>query len=262
VSTYRELPPPAVLADWVCCAWVSSRSGGARILPDGCVDLVWTGRRLIVAGPATESHKATEAPGATKVGVRFRVGAAGAALGMPASELRDENPHAAEVLPAPVVQRIASSGSDPERMLMALTGAVSARLRDAEPADPLVRAAARALVAPDARVRTVAERLGLSERQLRRRFEDAVGYGPKVLARVLRLQRLLQLATSAGGAGAGGAGDGGLSRLAFDAGYADQAHLTRECAALTGVTPGALLAERRAPAGDAELRALALASAA
>jgi AraC-like DNA-binding protein len=257
VSTYRELPPPAVLADWVCCAWVSSRSGGARILPDGCVDLVWTGRRLIVAGPATESHMATEAPGATKVGVRFRVGAAGAALGMPASELRDENPHAAEVLPAPVVQRIASSGSDPERMLMALTGAVSARLRDAEPADPLVRAAARALVAPDARVRTVAERLGLSERQLRRRFEDAVGYGPKVLARVLRLQRFLQLVTRDGEPG-----DGGLSRLAFDAGYADQAHLTRECAALTGVTPGALLAERRAPAGDAELRALALASAA
>ena len=257
MSTYRELPPPAVLADWVCCAWVSSRSGGARILPDGCVDLVWTGRRLIVAGPATESHMATEAPGATKVGVRFRVGAAGAALGMPASELRDENPHAAEVLPAPVVQRIASYGSDPERMLMALTGAVSARLRDAEPADPLVRAAARALVAPDARVRTVAERLGLSERQLRRRFEDAVGYGPKVLARVLRLQRFLQLVTRDGEPG-----DGGLSRLAFDAGYADQAHLTRECAALTGVTPGALLAERRAPAGDAELRALALASAA
>ena len=257
MSTYRELPPPAVLADWVCCAWVSSRSGGARILPDGCVDLVWTGRRLIVAGPATESHMATEAPGATKVGVRFRVGAAGAALGMPASELRDENPHAAELLPAPVVQRIASYGSDPERMLMALTGAVSARLRDAEPADPLVRAAARALVAPDARVRTVAEGLGVSERQLRRRFEDAVGYGPKVLARVLRLQRFLQLA-----AREAGAGDGGLSRLAFDAGYADQAHLTRECTALTGVTPGALLAERRAPAGDAELRALSLASAA
>jgi AraC-like DNA-binding protein len=255
VSTYRELPPPAVLADWVCCAWVSSRSGGARILPDGCVDLVWTGRRLIVAGPATASHMATEAPGATKVGVRFRVGAAGAALGMPASELRDENPHAAEVLPAAVVQRIAEYGSDPERMLMALTAAVSARLRDAEPADPLVRAAARALVAPDARVREVAEGLGLSERQLRRRFEDAVGYGPKTLARVLRLQRFLQLARS----GEAHALDGGLSRLAFEAGYSDQAHLTRECAALTGVTPGALVAERRAPAGDAELRALALA---
>ena len=258
MSTYRELPPPAVLADWVCCAWVSSRSGGARILPDGCADLVWTGRRLIVAGPATASHVATEAPGATKVGVRFRVGAAGAALGLPAAELRDENPVASEVIGQAAGDRVEAVSDSAERMLMELTGVVSERLRDAPTADPLVRAAARSLAAPDARVRAVAERLGLSERQLRRRFEDAVGYGPKVLARVLRLQRFLQLARR----GDPGSVDGGLSRLAFDAGYADQAHLSRDCAALTGVTPGVLLAERRAPAGDAELRALALAAAA
>ena len=36
--------------------------------------------------------------------------------------------------------------------------------------------------------------LGVSERQLRRRFADAVGYGPKTLARVLRFQRFLALA--------------------------------------------------------------------
>jgi AraC-like DNA-binding protein len=256
VSTYRELPPPAALADWVCCAWVSSRSGGARILPDGCADLVWTGRRLIVAGPATGSHVASEAPGATKVGVRFRVGAAGAALGLPAAELRDENPVAAEVIGTEPGERVEAVSDSAERMLMELTAVVSERLRDAPPADPLVRAAALSLAAPDARVREVAERLGLSERQLRRRFEDAVGYGPKVLARVLRLQRFVALARH------GGAGEAGLSRLAFDAGYADQAHLSRECAALTGVTPSMLLAERRAPAGDAELRALALAAAA
>jgi AraC-like DNA-binding protein len=35
----------------------------------------------------------------------------------------------------------------------------------------------------------------------------------------------------------------GLARLAADTGYADQAHLTRECVRLTGVTPRVFLAE-------------------
>ena len=248
MSTYRELPPPAALSDWVTCGWVSTRPGGARILPDGCADVVWTGRRLIVAGPATAASLSTDAPGVPKVGVRFRVGAAGAALGMPASELLDQNPAADEVLGDLAADRVESVGDDPERVLMELTAAVSSRLRDAPSADALVRAAARDLAVPGARVGDVAYRLGLSERQLRRRFEAAVGYGPKVLARVLRLQRFLTLAAAGT--------EPGLARLAFDAGYSDQAHLTRECAALTGATPSELLAERRGPAGDAELRAL------
>ena len=39
-----------------------------------------------------------------------------------------------------------------------------------------------------------AHELGVSERQLRRRFAEAVGYGPKTLARVLRFQRFLDAA--------------------------------------------------------------------
>ena len=66
----------------------------------------------------------------------------------------------------------------------------------------------------------------------RRRFLAAVGYGPKMLERVLRLRRFL-----AGGLG----GSDGLARAAVEAGYADQAHLSRECRALTGLTPGELL---------------------
>jgi transcriptional regulator GlxA family with amidase domain len=80
----------------------------------------------------------------------------------------------------------------------------------------------------------------VSERQLRRRFLDAVGYGPKTLARVLRFQHFLQL----------GSGPGDLARLAFAAGYADQAHLTRECRRLAGRTPAELLAAGTPPAGE------------
>ena len=84
--------------------------------------------------------------------------------------------------------------------------------------------------------------LGIGDRQLRRRFADAVGYGPKTLERVLRFQRFLGLAAREARPD--------LAWLALEAGYADQAHLTRECTRLAGLPPAALLAAGAGPAGD------------
>jgi AraC-like DNA-binding protein len=67
----------------------------------------------------------------------------------------------------------------------------------------------------------------VSERRLRRRFVQAVGYGPATYLRVSRFQRAVALAPRVEG----------LAALAAAAGYADQAHLSRDCRALTGLTP-------------------------
>jgi transcriptional regulator GlxA family with amidase domain len=79
----------------------------------------------------------------------------------------------------------------------------------------------------------LAAEVGLSERQLRRRFEAAVGYGPKRLGRVFRFQRLLDLihATHV---------QPRWSQLAVGAGYADQSHMINECLSLAGGPPTAL----------------------
>jgi AraC-like DNA-binding protein len=58
---------------------------------------------------------------------------------------------------------------------------------------------------------------------------------------VLRFRRFVSWADA-------GAPDDGLASAAARLGYADQAHLTRECARLAGLTPTALLAARRRPA--------------
>jgi AraC-like DNA-binding protein len=216
----------------VTCTWEQATTTGRRqrVVPDACVDLIWAGERLGIAGPDTTARVVALAPGSRLVGVRLRPGTAGAVLGMPASELRDVSPDAADVLgrdvAAALLDALAAS-SDPHALLVR-----AVQLRGAREPDPLVRAAVVALGRPRARVGAVADELGVSARQLHRRVSDAVGYRPKMLARVLRFRRLQALAPAP------------LVELALDAGYADQAHMTAEVTQLAGLSPVRFLKDR------------------
>jgi len=216
----------------VACTWEQVTTAGPehRVVPDACVDLIWSGEWLGFAGPDTTARMVRLAPGSRLVGVRLRPGAAGAILGLPASELRDASPDAADVLGRDVASALLEeleAGSDPHALLRR-----AMRLRGVAEPDPLVHAAVIALGRPRARVAEVACELGVSGRQLQRRVCDAVGYGPKMLARVLRFRRLQALAPAP------------LAELALDAGYADQAHMTAEVTRLAGISPVRFLKDR------------------
>jgi AraC-like DNA-binding protein len=86
----------------------------------------------------------------------------------------------------------------------------------------------------------LAGHLALSASQLRRRCLHAVGMSPKALQRTLRFQGFLALA-QAGATATSRRGADGMAGLAVDVGYADQAHLSRECLRLAGLTPRQLL---------------------
>src|SRR3954471_17363263 len=89
----RERLAPARRAPHVACLWMRDPEPAAhahRIVPDGCADVVWVqGRSLAVAGPQTEAVMAEIPAGAAALGIRFRIGAAGSALRVPACELLD-----------------------------------------------------------------------------------------------------------------------------------------------------------------------------
>lgn len=244
VSRYRELAPPPALAGSVVCSWVQVIGDGAthhaqRVLPDGCVDLIWTeSGPPIAVGPATCATLARLPPRAALLGVRFRPGFAPLALGAPASELLDR-----EVTLHDLWGRAAGALSDrvleqpsPAARLAVIEEQLRARLASARPPDALAAAAVTWLARhPSGRVERLARELGISARQLNRRFAAAVGYGPKIFQRVARLQRLLALGELPAGARVG------LTQLALAAGYADQAHMTREVRSLTGRTPAAMV---------------------
>ncbi|MEU1566435.1 helix-turn-helix transcriptional regulator, partial [Streptomyces mirabilis] len=96
--------------------------------------------------------------------------------------------------------------------------------------DPLLREVVTALDAGRS-IAATADRLGLSARQLHRRSLTAFGYGPKTLARVLRLQRALALARTGVP----------FAETAARSGFADQAHLARDVRELAGMPLGELL---------------------
>lgn len=210
--------------------WTRTDGGGRyRVLPDGCMDLLWHDGLLLVAGPDTAGYQAQARPGSRWVGLRFAPGTGPALLGTPARELRDLRVPLDALWPAAAARRLAErAADDPAAVLDAWA---EARLAECGPGDPVAAAVAGALAAR-AGVAAAAAAVGLGERQLRRRCEAAFGYGPKTLARVLRLQRALDLARRGTP----------LASVAAEAGYADQPHLTREVRALTGLPPGELLA--------------------
>ncbi len=223
--SYRELPAPGLECLWT--RTVGEEPTVTPVLPDACSDLIWqSGRGAFVAGPDTGPAPVRHTPGAVYAGARFGPGA-GAVLGLPLAELRDVRVDLAELRPD-LAERL--PGDLDPREAARRVAAIAAELLAAAPPDRAVQAAARRLADPRARVEALAEELGLSERQLRRRCAAAAGYGPKTLHRVLRFRRFLAL---------GDAGD--LARRALDAGYADQPHLTRECVRLSGRTPAMLL---------------------
>lgn len=237
---YREFRPDPKLRPFVECGWL--RSGSAtpsiRVMPDGCVDVFVTANgEVMVAGPANTFYDMPAGNQDMLAGLRLRPGAAAAAIGFPASEFTN--------MRVPLDTAFGVSGrrmtetllgaTTPTRRMSLLSDVVAAYFATAEPVldRPVARAVEVLRTHPGRSVSALAAEIGLSERQLRRRFEVAVGYGPKRLGRVFRFQRLLDLVHASHGRP-------GWSQLAAAAGYADQSHMINECLALSGGPPTAL----------------------
>ena len=243
---YAEWEAPAALRGLVACLWArvvpDADDRPALVIPDACSDLIWEqGVGAYVAGPDTGPVWTETRPGTVFVGVRFRPAAGGQVLGLPLSELRDRRVPLADLradsarrLPATRHLPATLSPAEAAARILDLTGTL---IVDSRP-DLAIHEAALLLRDPAARTEDVAQRVGLSERQFRRRSHAAAGYGPKTLQRILRFRRFVSLLDAS-------TEPPDLAALAAMTGHADQSHLTRECAALSGLTPTALARTRR-----------------
>jgi AraC-like DNA-binding protein len=231
---YREMLPTPALRAHFRCAWTQAipAGPGARItvVPDGCVDIIWFQDRLSIAGPDLSAAVLDMPPGTAVAGVRFRAGAAANWLRLPISEITDQRLDLAEVWgkrARDLAETIGEAPGPAESLARLQCGLARVAAEVAPPAADM--ALAFSALGRGGGIAPLLGRLEISERSLRRRCHAAFGYGPKTLARILRFQRFLVFLQGSPGAG--------LSAAAFAAGYADQAHLSREVRALSGLSP-------------------------
>jgi AraC-like DNA-binding protein len=253
-QSYRERLPAAQVADLVASVWTMEveAGGGAyehRTVPNGAVELSYLAgsERVVVNGPQRLPTVERLGAGSTVVGVRFHAGVTPAIFGPPATELVGVSVDVDHLWGAGagfLAERLAEAGS-PAAMTKLLEDELALRTAELTDPDPLVAAVVDRLqpwVHEPVGERTAD--LFVSPRQLRRRFVAALGFGPKAFQRIRRFQGFLALAQGRQGERVS------LVRLALQAGYSDQAHLTRDSAELTGLSPRAFLEEMWRSCGD------------
>jgi len=221
---YRERPSRFNRA--VVWENVISTEAEGRVLPDGCMDIIWMDDSLIVAGPDTTAYVGSE-PVVHATGIRFAPGDGPAVLGVPASALRNQRVPLADLWPPALVRRLTDRVATATDRQAALEDITIDRM---QPTDPAILGIVSELSA-GANVAVAAAAIDMGERRLHRRCLDAFGYGPKTLARILRLGRALDLARTGAP----------FATVAAQIGYSDQAHLSREVKALAGVPLTALI---------------------
>ena len=235
--TVIEIPPPAELSAHVERFWFRPESaaddgdGVERILPDGCLDIVFGPGQAIVVGTMTEALLVPAHGVAGYVGVRFRAGMATTFFRLSAASITDASAPLDAVWPdARTVAGYVTPRLDPDVATERLADVLVSRLSRAAPVPDDVQEAVDRIVQSGGRaeVEPLASALGVSRQHLARRFATYVGVPPKTLARVTRLREVVRRAA---------AGPVNWAALAADLGYSDQSHLVTEFRALTGLTP-------------------------
>ena len=250
------MSPSPDLAPHVANFWFMRGRGpsampeGHRILPDGCAEFVfqlgapfrereadgtWRLQDSLLLVGQMERRVDVQPSGAIHtVGVHFHPAGLGAFVSgdlrrftgriQPLDDALSENL-------GPLVRKLKAARTDRVRVPI-LENFLRERRR---PADDAMGLAAQGLseAAGAIDIDAMARRLGLSDRQFRRRFEAAVGLPPKRFSRLIRFQRVFEERLE---------GDArAWSRVALDCGYYDQPHFNRDFRAFTGAKPRDLL---------------------
>ncbi|KQU74706.1 hypothetical protein ASC75_20235 [Aminobacter sp. DSM 101952] len=245
-ARYTELSRLADLGEEVEAAWssVSDRAGSYRVLPDGRCDIILrfdAGRRpiagatVVVTGPTTRFYDVPIEPGMGFVGIRLRPGCFETVLGFEPADLANANLVGPDAFAAcPDLETLCAPARDENELVARLTAFVRRRVADSssKPA-PMARVVISAFHASGGRLRIgdVANMHAISERTVQRIVVGATGLAPKTFAAILRFHRALRLLR-----------DHRLSPAdaALEAGFSDQAHMSRVFRRMGGFSPARL----------------------
>jgi len=255
---YIEIPPSPFLSRDLESFWYLESNikpkipPREKILPDGCSELIFNlaepfrrfhanGKierqpQILLAGQMRSYAQIAPVGQVQLLGIRFRPGGAFAFLHVPMHELTDQIIEGSEVLGNWVneLQEKLMYGRSLRSRIELIEVALSQRLQKRWQSDRVIAEAVRRILATEGRVQveSLFADLGLSGRQVERKFQTMVGLSPKMLARIMRFQKIFKLA---------GQQPDSWSGIAHDCGYYDQAHLIHDFQQFAGQNPSAFL---------------------
>lgn len=187
-------------------------------------------REPVVGGPRSSFYVKESGAAVTSVGVQLLPGAAMALFGVSAAELSGRHTPLSELWGAAgrsALDQIAQARG-PQDQLARLEALLASRLPHIKAMHPAV-AHLLARGGPHARIDTLVQESGYSHRGFIALFRQAAGMSPKRYARLMRFRAFLAALRAAPATP--------LGMLALEAGYSDQAHMTREFNEFAGLTP-------------------------
>ena len=253
MNRYFEVRPSPRLESYVDSFWFLEHDGAdaapQRIVPDGHCELVlnwarpfealqdgqWRRQPMsFLAGQIDRPLLLRSQSPSKMLGIGFQPHGAAKLLGIPMHELsRRFTPLDDLSTQLAIDLHLALQMPDP---IAAVEAVILRRAIAAPRGDEVIEEAVLRITLSKGAVdlARLARDLGLSTRQLERRFQTSVGLPPKLFCRVERFNNVFRAI-----------GRGGVNwvETAVDCGYYDQAHLIRDCRSLSGTTPAVLLGE-------------------
>lgn len=242
---YREIAPSPEIAHLVWSFWEFVLEGESikpfvhEVFPDGCVSLFYYRNKnaragsLLISGLSLESSKTQVSAGDAYWGMRFSPAACAKILRLSPSQLQSQNLNESKDflhLTAGLIEKISICHTFDEAVEIYEAQIKSLALNVAE-TDGKVAAAVKFIEENrgEAKISEVAKTVGLSTRQLERRFRKNSGLTPKQFARARRIRATAVNVVEKNSMN--------WANRAAEMGFTDQAHLTHEISIVTGSSP-------------------------
>ncbi|MFL6658780.1 MAG: DUF6597 domain-containing transcriptional factor [Massilia sp.] len=245
---YQEHPPCAALAPYLACLWTchvqpEGQAISHRVLPDNCMDILWSDADPHggVAGMMSHAIAVPFGRPVRIIAARFKPGAASYFFDLPLHELADQHPALPDLWRDGLAERCADAlwtrPLPDAHAVQVIERLLLQRLRSRRHAPCLVDAAVEAIDRSRGAIRiaTLADTLGISRQHLASQFRARVGLGAKAYARVSRFQHASATIR------ARQAQQMDWAALALELGYCDQPHMIHEFQELAGSSPQAFI---------------------
>ncbi|NOS90889.1 MAG: AraC family transcriptional regulator [Cyclobacteriaceae bacterium] len=250
---YQTYPPSDTLAPFIKCYWsleapIDDKPERQRIVPDGCMEMIFhcgdlykqflpnnefiIQPRCFVFGQITAPLEIEPTGVSNITAVRFHPTGHAAFVSMASADMENRAVPLFELFGASAVQleeTILAASSHTHRIQL-IESFLLERLHLLS-ANEIAKESVELLFQMKGQISVVelAERLGISKRNLERRFSQEIGLSPKQLAKTIRLQALLKILNQSQSKS--------LTELALECGYYDQAHFIKDFKEFTGLSP-------------------------